>query len=222
MKHLLVLAAVLIVAAEYANAESANACVIDPDAKPDDPVGESELIVAGRLTGWKAQYPPGYEQAAFAEIGVDFNLTVDKVFKGESRPELVFHRPAALQYLGDYEGRPPDEPRFEWGYETDCGPVGFQSDPTGKYLVVGLKESPGSMYRTTSAGSLVTRAVFFEGSGSQGAGYDNAVHRVTSHDFPSLDHNLPLIPVMAAAVLGPLAFLAGAAFLWRRGEPHNG
>lgn len=38
---------------------------------------------------------------------------------------------------------------------------------------------------------------------------------------PVSDTTFPYLPAVFAATLGPLAFLAGAAFVWRRGEPHN-
>ena len=216
MKRLLVLLLLLtIVAARLEFAKPVRACVIDPHAKPDDPVGESELIVAGRVTDWTAQYPPDLQQYDYAEIGVDVTLAVDKVFKGEKSSKVVFHRPDALVYNGDYEGRPPDLPRFEWGYETDCGPVGFQSDPKGKYVLVGLNESIGSADPAVPSGAMTVREVFFEGAGLDGPGYDNAVHKVTSNGFP-------VLLAIGFALLWPLAFLVGAAFLWRRGEPHNG
>ena len=45
---------------------------------------------------------------------------------------------------------------------------------------------------------------------------------ITPAELPPYGDDFPSLPAVVAAVVGPLAFLVGAAFVWRRGEPHNG
>lgn len=191
----------------------ARACVIDEDAEPPDPVAESDLIVAGRVAAWRADYPSNLSELAVADIPVDVTVNVDKVLKGRGSEEVVFREPIGLVYQADYEDNPAN---LQWGTETDCGPVGFQSDPKGTYLVIGLTRArEDDDYFRIRAGDLVPRLVFFQGKTPSGREYEEAIHLATPHQFPFL-------PAAIVATLGPLTFLAGAALLWRRGESHNG
>lgn len=134
------------------------------------------------------------------------------MLKGEASAEVTFREPIGHVYYGDYEGR-LDLPEYQWGYETDCGPVGFQSDPKGTYLVVGLTRTQvDTQYPPVSAGTLVVREVFFQGSGPSGRAYDRAIDRTTPDEFPYLEWTAPV-------AVGGLVLLGWVGFMrWRRGD----
>lgn len=96
-----------------------------------DPVAESEVIVAGRITGWVevASLPDTPSSFPFQAIRVE--LAVDDVIKGGPVANIDFIDAASL----GKEGGLPD-----WrGSGGACG--AFNEDPTGSYAIPGPSPS---------------------------------------------------------------------------------
>ena len=229
MKRLLLplalLASVALVVAQ--NAPEVLACSVGPDF---DLVKDSDLIVSGRFTGWELDT----ESGGFAEVidpeqsggqvvaygGIRAKMLVDRVFKGTASPEITV---TSANTVDVYD----HEPKYVWiGSSGACG--AFDSDPTGRYAIMGLWAGDDGKY------GAFTGSWFYSGDNPPPDFEDRGGRRLTRLE-PLLPGYLPgasgppvsagQFPIAAAAVaatLGPLAFLFGAAFLWRRGERHSG
>jgi hypothetical protein len=114
------------------------ACTISEDFNP---VAVSDLIVAGRITGWEIAptiAPPDPMPTPFLTIRV--HLTVDRVFKGSAGPQVTFLETRSLREEEDLSMAQ----RWQ-GTGGACG--SFGSDPTGNYLLIGLRlEDDGNYY----------------------------------------------------------------------------
>ena len=160
--------------ASLMGAPSALACSAGSDF---DPIAASDVIVAGRITGWrllldrppssdKTQPTPGGDpryEGPYDPIAVD--MTVDRVYKGSA--------PATIEMVSGstLEAESPAGP-FHWiGAGGACGP--FDADPTGMYAILGLSTNDG-LY---SPNRLL---VFFLGPQPQGAQYDVALQRLAA------------------------------------------
>ncbi|MCH7698877.1 MAG: hypothetical protein IH865_08075 [Chloroflexi bacterium] len=143
---------------------SVHACSAGPDW---DPVAESAVVVAGRLTGWEEVSDDVLPN--FKPIRVHMN--VDRVYKGPpGLTDISFVDSASLYFTAS---APED---LMWaGSSGACG--AFDSDPTGVYAVMGLWEAPdGELH----AGRLHT---FFFGEEPGGQDYERALERMAS--FPA-------------------------------------
>ena len=158
------LAALFGVAALSMQTPSVHACSAGPDW---DPVAESAVVVAGRLTGWEEVSDDVLPN--FKPIRVHMN--VDRVYKGPpGLTDISFVDSASLYFT-------PSAPEdLMWaGSSGACG--AFDSDPTGVYAVMGLWEAPdGELH----AGRLHT---FFFGEEPGGQDYERALERMAS--FPA-------------------------------------
>ena len=158
------LVALLGVAVLSMQTPSVHACSAGPDW---DPVAESAVVVAGRLTGWEEVSDDVLPN--FKPIRVHMN--VDRVYKGPpGLTDISFVDSASLYFT-------PSAPEdLMWaGSSGACG--AFDSDPTGVYAVMGLWEAPdGELH----AGRLHT---FFFGEEPGGQDYERALERMAS--FPA-------------------------------------
>ncbi len=213
----------------------AQACSAGPDY---DPIAESELIVGGHITGWqlvenvrrwdpRSSEPeptgdPNYwGPASFDPIRLA--MSVDRVYKGTSAAEIEPFSANTMSILAEGGAN-----KYQWvGASGACG--AFDSDPTGGYFILGLASDQfgrlhPSILRTFYIGPQPpggpgdTTVARLEGLGlfgwslPGGGGPPEAVGGGAAERAAAI----------ALAVLGPLVFLAGVAFLRRRGEPHNG
>jgi hypothetical protein len=206
MKRLFVPLAVAIAFAALLapSGQRASACVIDPNA-PRDPTARAEVVVMGRISGWEVSREwIGRLPGPFADfIPIQLTMNVDRTFKGDAGSQVKFIDLLSLQgpnYSGESAGR-------GWGYITDCGPAGFQFDPTNYYAILGLSRLP--LPDSTLSNDIHIYARFFVGSDPKGPSYETALRLLDKPDFPWM-------PVVAASILGPLAFLVVSSFFWRR------
>jgi hypothetical protein len=188
-------------------AKPAAACVPDPSY---DPVAASDVIVAGRFTGWQAA--PDIDISPEAEV-VRVQMDVERVFKGYAEPRIDVVATMPSNNLANWRGENPSTISIG-----SCPSVFGWQNPTGTYAVIGLVAADD--------GSLISTDAFFEGSYPSGADYEDAVTRLLTRlpsggGRPGSESAFPT-PVAMLALLGPLVVLAGAAFVWRRGERHNG
>jgi hypothetical protein len=216
----------------WASVTPARACSVGPDY---DPIAESDVIVSGRFTSWhliddatrlddeRLKLDPNY----YLEIQNDpkyygpydpirVQIRVDRIYKGSAFETIEVIDGASLEVYDH-------DPKYVWvGASGACGTFDF--DPTGSYAVVGLTRADDGSFRagrfrlfyigpqppeTYDSRPLSYVAPLLPGTLPNGGG------RVMDADFPFL-------PALALAIVGPLAFLAGAALLRRRGGSHNG
>lgn len=217
MKRLLLpLAAVAIAALLLpAGVRPAYACSAGPDF---DAVAESDVIVAGQITGWRerADIPSPFEQAPeksapeapFLVIGVQ--LEVERIFKGDA--------PAVLEIV-DVASLEPHTHRW-LGASGSCG--AFDFDPTGMYAIMGLKRGEDGSLRSNR---LLT---FFMGSAPQGELYEDALARLSSLGPGALPPTgsappagepgagVSWLPIITGSSLAAALAAASAALLRRR------
>jgi len=210
----------------------ASACV---QRRPSDPIAESDVIVSGRFTSWhliedatrldderlkldhnyylEIQDDPKY-YGPYDPIRVQ--MSVDRVYKGSAFETIEVVDGASLEVYDH-------DPEYVWvGASGACGTFDF--DPTGSYAVIGLTRANDGSFRagrfrlfyigpqppeTYDSRPLSYVAPLLPGTLPNGGG-------------PVMDADFPFLPAAIAATLGPLAFLAGAALLRRRGEPYSG
>ncbi len=208
---LLVLGALAVAGLGAAGPKSAFACSVGPDF---DAVESADIIVAGRVTGWelithftrwdpKSAEPPVDDRNYYGPYQpIRLYLEVERVYKGPRVTSIGIIDAASLEI---YDGVQ------QWvGSSGTCG--AFDSDPSGQYVILGLGHDRFGRYRPSLP------LAFFVGAEPAGDRYERALKRVNAE----AGDDFPWLPAAVVAVLGPLAFLAGAAFLWRRGESHNG
>lgn len=200
---------------------------------PDfDLVEDSDLIVGGRFTGWELDSDSGGAAQVYdpkqsgglvlAYAGIRAKMAVDSVFKGTASSEITV---ASSNTLNVYD----HEPKYVWiGPAGACG--AFGSDPTDVYAIMGLSAKDDGTY----GAAIFTW--FYSGDNPPSDFENRSLSRLKpllpgyppssspEHPDDSLDPpappdsaEFPVLPSVALAVIGPLAFLAGAAFVWRRG-----
>ena len=232
MKRVLLPLVVAAVAAGFRSFPSSHAlaCSAGPDY---DPVAASEVIVAGRFLGWEVienvRYwderaepapvddPNFYGFNAFVPIRV--RMVVDRVYKGTVQPEVEMVAGNTL-----LDGDVTSAVDYQWvGSIGACG--AFDADPTGRYGVMGLAKDKFGRYHP----SLLS--VFYFGDEPPTDFTRARMNKLTpllpgslpvNGGPPSVTEGVPSVSTIGALMIGPLAFLAGAAFLLRRGESHNG
>ena len=136
-------------------------------------------------------------------------MTVDRVYKGTvpTRIQMVAGNTILVGATNQWVGA-----------SGACG--AFDADPTGQYGILGLYLDNFGRYRPHRLRML------YIGEEPPAEYTTSRLNLLTpllpghSPDSPRTD--FPYIPAVSLAVLGPLAFLAGAALLWRRSESHNG
>jgi len=212
----------------------ARACSPGPDF---DPVAESELIVGGRITGWKlvenvrrwdpksSQPEPTADPNYWGPASFDpirLAMSVDRVYKGTSAAEIELFSANTMSISPEGGVN-----KYVWGSGASCG--AFDNDPTGGYFILGLV---ADQFGRLHPSLLLT---FYIGPQPPVGPGDTVVARLEGLGLSAWslpDGGGPPEPVgggaaeraaaVALAVLGPLAFLAGAAFLWRRGSQRMG
>lgn len=107
------------------------------------PMEIAEVIVAGRVIGWEYV---GYDSAHYystidmilgrsSRYRLQIEIEVDEVLKGSGDVPTHFLDPSLSIY---------DAEQFWTGWSGDCSV--FTADPTGKYIVIGLNETPEGDY----------------------------------------------------------------------------
>jgi len=184
----------------------AHACISDPDF---DPISASDVIVAGRFTGWEPapdiQIPEESREYVSPAVPVRVHMAVDQTWRRDLPPQIDVVDVRAVDI-------DPRNGEYSWRYSVWEWPylAGSTEPPTGKYVIMGLEDADD--------GTLREVWTFFAGDEPSGERWDGAIAKMSS--LPKSDFPYPV--AVALAVIGPLAFLVGAAFLWRWGESHNG
>jgi hypothetical protein len=125
---------------------SAAACTLPANF---DAVAASDLIVEGRVVGW----------TELAESQISYEVDVVRTFKGANMAGQTI----TIKDFGS---------RLQGGWEPTGGLCGtFPGDPTGVYIVVGLRGSDGDLRSTNQ-----TR--FFLGEDPEGPAYEQAIQTV--------------------------------------------
>jgi hypothetical protein len=146
-------------------------------------------------------YPPG--------TATRHRIQVLETLKGNVGQEIiVLDRFSLFEKNGTYV----------WGFSPSECPPTLEKDPTGRSAIIGVVPPDNGFI------------LFFLGDHPSGLEYDRMLEQLASAGVTSLPvgggapsgGDFPPMPAAALAVVGPLAFLTGAAFLRRRGEPHNG
>lgn len=173
MPRLFLVAAVLLgpIAALMATPRPALACSAGFDFNP---VRDSEVIVAGRLSGWtEVEGSPEERTSGYAAVEVP--MRIERVIKGAAPSQIVLFDHASLtkEFLTG-AGRP----RSWVGSGGSCG--AFNADPTGQYAVLGLRRLPDGRY----APNLLL--VFYIGDAPSGERYEAALRRMSAYGPVSL------------------------------------
>jgi hypothetical protein len=200
---LLVIALTLLATTSYLLAGSKPALACTPDDRYN-PVRESKVIVAGRITGWE------HTSGLYKEIGVPpipsavkvnvrVTVAVDQVLKGSTSSPLVYtDRGLFIAYDGVRK----------WGISSDCAGGAFQADAfEGKYTIVGLNDDRGP---------LRPEAFFFLGDEPSGSEYERALDRIEElgkNRFPYVPVKLFYMLAVGAVVV---VIVAGAHIFRRR------
>ena len=106
-----------------------------------DPVRESKVIVAGRITGWEhtsdLYKEIGVPPIPSVKLNVRVTVAVDQVLKGSASSPLVYtDRWLFIAHDGVRE----------WAISSDCAGGAFQPDAfEGKYTIVGLNDDRGPL-----------------------------------------------------------------------------
>jgi hypothetical protein len=157
-----------------------------------NPVSDSDLIVAGRFLGWERTG----ETAPNGDVYVRLRLAVDQVFKGGTDGDVI-----TLSHRLLPDGR--------WGIHS-CDPFG--RDPTGTYVLIGLRRLTSGDY---AAWSL---RLFASGADSGSAAYRAAVARLarSGESSLSLADPRPCIPETGTTACTPerRALWQGDAAAW--------
>jgi hypothetical protein len=169
------------------------------DRSTSEYVSDADMIALGRVLSFTF-----HEDRAWVRPEDDESAEIDAIFSGEAIVEveryLLGSGPRTL-VIGD---------------DTACGPI--TKDAIGSQL----------LFINRYGERLVTSRCL--GSGQMAPRTIQEVEAITGPgEEPRSDGviggrggDFPWAATVALAVVGPLAFLFGAAFLWRRGEPHNG
>jgi hypothetical protein len=194
------------------------ACSVGPDF---DLVEDSDLIVAGRFTGWELDTDSGgavqlYDPKqtggkVLAYAGIRAIMRVDRVFKGNAPSEITVTSGNTVDVYDH-------EPKYVWiGPSGACG--AFGSDPTGKYAIMGLSREDDGSY-----GASIF-SWFYSGEGPPKNYDDRSLSRLGPL-FPgysprsSVEIGFPWsIGVVAVILAMPLAFVVAAVWLRQRREP---
>ena len=141
------------------------ACSAGPDFNP---VTESEVIVAGRLTRWERAEDARINPPSFAFAPVRVMMTVDWMLKGSTSPQIAILDHASLINPDTMASR-----EYQWaGAAGACG--AFDFDPAGKYAIMGLRQNANGTYQPNRL------QTFFIGDSPSGPEYDRALTRLVS------------------------------------------
>jgi hypothetical protein len=206
---------------------SAFACSVGEDFNP---YRDSGVIVGGRITGWeiipdairwevrkddpKRYFEPNDNPNYYGPYEpVRFFMDVDRVLKGSAsgRLEMVSGNTLSLSPL--YDGA------LEYAWVGSSGACGaFNSDPTGKYAILGLGLDTFGRYTPSLP------LTFFIGDEPAGEAYDRALARLYSSAAalpngggpPSADSGPSDWALATTFGAGGAALLAASAYLLRR------
>jgi hypothetical protein len=154
----------------------------------------ADIIAVGRILRLVANDEPLADRSLSID-DIDPIMAIDRYFKGSGPPEIMVDDPAQPTACAIFDERSKD-----------------------RVYIVFLSQDEGNYRTSVCAGT----ASFDDGSPAPDrlrevvVLFGPGIAPLSASDFPSL-------PAAALAVLGPLAFVAGAAFLWpRRGGPRGG
>ena len=164
----LLLLGVLVSATLAASPRAAHACSC-PDC---DLVRDSEVIVAGVITGWtRAAGQPSQS----GEVPIDLQIAVTEVWKGAAGSTVTLHDPASLVNL-NYAATDAPEKLAWMGGAGGC--QAFRSDPAGKFVILGFVRTG------ETANRVFGPALFFIGAAPEGEQYDHAIARLSANLAP--------------------------------------
>jgi len=188
---LFVFAVVMTAALLARSAAPAAACFVTAD-----PVVATDVIVAGRTSGWHiAQTPWDDANRRSGLVAATVHMEVDEAIKGPAVSSVDF-----VVWVGSSSNN-EDGSLVQFGADT-CSP--FHRDPTGTHAIVALSERDGFMFGWPANRSYL-------GSFQNEQEY----RRHLSNLHSELRSDPPLLPIAVAGVALPLAFLLSAAFVWR-------
>lgn len=145
---------------------SVYACSVSEDYNP---VAESSIIVAGRLTSWQRLQPDS--TSGFIPIRVQ--MQVDHVVKGHALQQVVFVDRTSLQH--DSAGKDV------WvGSGGACGM--FDTEPTNTYVILGLFKQPDGTYTSNRV------LIFYAGTQPKGEEYERALAQINTFAAHQLPH----------------------------------
>jgi hypothetical protein len=207
----------------------------------EEKIAAADVVVVGVLQDVVYEGPieevasrVDYQQAAGELLSAHVLVKVERYLKGTGAEVLRFDHPFPVFTFKDRQGNL----KMWIGSNGDCTiwPTEF-GEPIGyRWLLAAKATSPGSYFTAACSGNVLlhpTDRKKWLGEYDTPLGLaPGTVQEIAFGPPPwgapiaptnvsDRDH-FPYVPAAALAVLGPLAFLAGAAFLWRRGEPHNG
>lgn len=188
----------------------ASACVVDESF---DPVESAEVIVSGRVTGWiqlpKPTPPPGTIDNPLSYTPILVGLDVSEAYKSAMPKHIEFVAPGSLIAPPGYDPM--------WGGAGSCGI--FEQDPTGQYVVLGLRKSLDGVW---VAGKLLD---LYVGSNPEGERYDRSIAALSAHGLTALPAGGgppgSLATSNVGTVIGAAITIAGLALVFAavRGRP---
>ena len=201
MRAVLVLASVVaMVGMLWGSVRPAQAC---SHVAVAEAIRESDAVVAGYITQIATpEYSVGPAAGIYAPARV--RMRVDRVLKGNAGadPILTFDD-------FDFAVRQISYPSAtaDWLLTSGegCLPA-LVRETSLLYVIVGLEDTDDG-YQSSGESWL------FVGEEPAGDAYEEALLAIESRSAS----DFPWVPAAALAILGPVAFLAGATFVWRRG-----
>jgi hypothetical protein len=158
----------------------------------DREVDAAQVIVVGRSVEYIGEGEPGGGQSTSVPVAV----TVERYIKGSG--------PAEVRVNGS------------------SGPCGIFGELTIGQRFLFLFREPAEPFEARSCSGSGRLAPEFEDSSiAQIEALLAAGALPSGGGPPKPGHGMAYLVPSALVVLGPLVFLAGAAFVWRRGEPHG-
>lgn len=194
------------------------ACSAGPDYNP---VAESEVIVVGRLTGWREADASASSPDGSLYLSIRVTMAVERALKGSTPPAITIVDRASLLRIPAQANRP--EEMFWAGSAGACG--SFDDDPTGRYAVMRLWREADGTYRPNRIHT------FYLGDQPPVVVWPAIVARLTQWGPVSLpltgaavraryDHDVPSI-LVASLVGGIAILLIMSAPVVKRGGAHQ-
>ena len=164
-------------------------------------VQRANLLVEGRIVSWERA--GDVDTPSWGNTPLRLRVEVERTLKGEHTGEVSFVDIWSLDQRAGTD---------RWDASPGGCPAPFNEDPTGKMAVLGLDWNAHDGYHTGR--------VAYIGYSLSGDRYQQTISTIAAElpagGGPPGSATFPYSPVAIAATIGPLAFLAGAAFLWRR------
>jgi len=139
-------------------------------------------------------------------------INVEAVYSGKLVDRVTLNQPAS--YIGTWRSNYMS--RVD-SIDPSCGYTVLGDQGERYFLSLSTSPVREGTYEASGCASFAIRDV-----GADTPGWKYYLEALPRGGGPPLARDSEPLVVLALGVLGPLAFLAGAAFVWRRGESHNG